>query len=248
MKKIIYALVLCTVLVSCKKNSGTEEQPTPTVTISFAHNIVESNSMVRSTTNDYLDIIAEQTPKAVTVTLRNTDLGKSYTCKSNEQITLPIGNYTISASCKGNVYCTLSNTAQKIYEAPALSMPQTTAKIETSSTITLNLSYQCYAVFALIDECASCRAYAERNGTTNTLPKYGKYYVAYFDYNGMYITLTPYEDSTEFITTDYRFVTTYDTTNTYAEFGKYYVIHPTKVDKTSATFETNIPPMEEGEI
>lgn len=246
MKKIIYALMLCTVLVSCKKNSGTEEQPTPTVTISFAHNIVESNSMVRSTTNDYLDIIAEQTPKVVTVTLGNTDLGKSYTCKSNEQITIPIGNYRISASASAIRHDYIIGTSTSMYSKPSLTMGETFVYITEPTTITLNLAYDCYAVFALIDESKKC--YAHYIDKEVDFLKSGKYYYAYFNKGGIDVRLLPYDDSTDFISTDYRFVTTYDTTNTYAEFGKYYVIHPTKVDKTNSTFEMNIPPMEEGEI
>lgn len=240
MKKALI-LLLCVYYCACKKTPA--EQTTPTVTLSFVHNLVESNSMVRSTSNDFLDIIESHTPQVVSVTLKNTDLDKTYYCKSNEQITLPVGNYEIIASG-----CELSSSENTIIgsvkKRPSVKQSKTFINVTSATkSITLNLSYDCYAIFAFIDECRACGA----SVSDYQFPKVGKYFVAYA-VDTATIYLEQYEDSTEFISTQVKFVTTYDTTNIFAEFGKYYVIHPTKVDKANSAFETNIPPMEEGEI
>lgn len=239
---------MCISFIACSKDNS--EDIIPMVTLSFNQQIVSGNSMTRATTNEFLDIIEEQTPNYVNVTLKNLDLNKTYTCKSNETITIPIGNYEISAEMGANSSKYVIGTSGSMYSTPILSMDKINYTItHNTKLITLNVCYKCYAVFALIDECKSCVAYYIDNNVD--FYKKGKYYVAYFKYTesrGMDIRLTPYDDSTEFITTTYNFSTTYDINKVFAEFGKYYVIHPQKVDKTSCSFNVNITDMEEGEI
>lgn len=246
MKKILFILMLCVSLIACNKHSDDIVETTPTVTISFDQQLVSSNSMVRSTTNEFLDIIEEQTPKYVIVTLKNLDLDKTFTCKSNETITIPIGNYEISGIYNSSS-SSFGNTGNNIYRAPCLFCDRFNINITSNNTITLNVYYNCYAIFALIDECESCVAkYGSNQGS---LLKYNKYFYGYFKNEHDYsIIITPYADSTEFITTTYNFSTIYDVNKVFAEYGKYYVIHPQKVDKTTSSFEVNFTDMEEGEI
>lgn len=244
MKKILYVLTFCLVFVSCSKDDDFSME-NDMVTISFNQQLVSSNSMTRSGGNEFLDIIEEQTPDYVNVTLKNLDLGKTFTCKSNETITIPIGNYEISAKCATPSSEYVVGTSGLMYKTPIINCNSFSHFISnTTQAVTLNCSYNCYAVFALIDECKSCEAYGSKKVG---FYKHGKYYVAYFN-RGMEIRLTPYDDSTEFITTTYNFSTTYDVSKVFAEFGKYYVIHPQKVDKTSCSFNVNITDMEEGGI
>lgn len=241
MKKIFLFAICALAIVSCKKHNDTE-QPTPMVTISFEHRIVEGHSMVRSTSNDFLDIIEEQTPQSVTVWLKNTDLNKTYHCESTESITIPVGNYKVSAQS----YTNLSDYL--LYSKPLLKMPETATNIGTTTgKITLNLSYNCYAIFALIDECRYVEA-QRSNFSDVEFPKVGKYYVGYFYHDGITIDILPYTDSSEFSANKYTFVTTYNPTDTFAEFGKYYVVHPTKIDSTTSSFDVQFPTMEEGAI
>lgn len=245
MKKIILLALCALAIVSCKKNNDTE-QPTPMVTISFEQRIVEGHSMVRSASNDFLDIIEEQTPKVVTVTLKNTDLNKTYTCESTETITIPVGNYELSAKSNNTTGSAL--IATYVYATPVVKLNKTTVNITTQSTkIQLNLSYDCYAIFALIDECQTCEIKAE-GYQYEDMDKIGKYFVAYSAHDAIYVKLTPYSDSTNFSATENKFVTSYDAKNIFVELGKYYVVHPTKIDSTTSSFEVNMPTMEEGEI
>lgn len=240
MKKVFIIAVYIIAVISCKKHNN--EQPTPMVTISFDQRIVPGHSMVRSTSNDLLDIIAEQTPTSVTVWLKNTDLNKTYHCESSESITIPVGNYKISAQS----YTSLSD--QLLYTKPMLKMSETATNINANTdNITLNLSYSCYAIFALIDECSYVEA-QHSNFSDNEFPKVGKYYVGYFYRDGVIINILPYTDSTDFSATKIKFVTTYNPTDTFAEFGKYYVVHPTKIDATTSSFDVQFPTMQEGEI
>lgn len=234
MKKILFTLIMCISFIACSKDSS--EDITPMVTLSFNQQIVSGNSMTRATTNEFLDIIEEQTPSYINVTLKNLDLDKTYTCKSNESITIPLGEYEISAESNNGTMT--SSSYGSYYSNPKLKVNTNNIKITaTTKEITLNAYYACYGVFALIDECAKC----------SFSTKYGKYYVAYFSTDAS-AKLTPYDDSTEFITTEYQFSRTYTIGKIYAEYGKYYVIHPQKVDKTSCSFNVNITDMEEGEI
>lgn len=247
MKKIFFALMLCVSMVACKKHEIEDVETTPMVTISFDQQIVTSNSMVRSTTNEFLDIIEEQTPDYVNVTLKNLDLNKTFTCKSNETITIPIGNYEISSSNESNTYSNVIGGRK--YSLPQLKGNTFNSTINNNTkTITLNVYYNCFAVFALIDECKSvtCRENSG-NKVSYSFGKQGKYYVSYFQ-NGCIVNIAPYDDSNDFISISYTFSTTYNVNEIFAEYGKYYVIHPQQVDKTSCSFNVNITDMEEGEI
>lgn len=236
MKKILYVLALCLIFMSCSKD-GDFSKKNDMVTISFNQQLVSSNSMTRAAGNEFLDIIEEQTSDYVNVTLKNLDLDKTYTCKSNETITIPLGNYEVSGYYKSQ-----SNSGYLF--APYLKCDTFNLNIKyDTKTITLNTYYNCYAVFALIDECKSC---THSNGYS--FDKKGKYYVKYFDESNITIFLTPYDDSTEFITTTYNFSTTYTIGKVFAEYGKYYVVHPQKVDKTTSSFNINLEDMEAGEI
>jgi hypothetical protein len=244
MKKIILLAVCALAIVSCKKDNDTE-QPTSMVTISFDQRIVSGNSMVRSATNDFLDIIEEQTPKVVTVTLKNTDLNKTYTCESNESITIPVGNYEISATSAQPDH--IGSSTEYAFKTPTLRLDKTNIIVTyATQLITLNLTYNCFAIFALIDECSACK-FKDIYGSFYAFPKVGKYYVAY-GIDQTRVHLEPYADSKDFVSAEYKFVLTYDAHNIFAEYGKYYVLHPTKVEKSNSSFDVQFPTMQEGEI
>ena len=244
MRKFFILCIMAFVMCSCNKHNAVEN---PMVTISFNQQMVTGLPMTKGTTNDFLNIIAEQTPTYVNVTLKNLDLGKTFTCKSNESITIPIGNYEISANSATPEYEYVVGTSGSIYKTPIIKCSTNTHSITTiTSSITLYCYYDCYAVFALVDECQSCCAtYIDKNVS---FYKKGKYYVGYFQYDGMKVNLTPYDDSNDFISTSYTFSTTYDVNKVYAEYGKYYVIHPQQVDKVTSSFTMQLPTMVEGEI
>lgn len=246
-KNIFIPIVLLLTLSGCSKDELNNDEVIPTVTISFHNHLVASNSMCRSDNNEFLNIIQEQTPNYINVTLKNIDLDKTYKCKSNESITIPIGNYEINGeyNASGSYYS--SSDSDVIYKGPCLKCDTFTTTInDNSNKITLNTYYNCFAVFALIDECKSC-GIAQFTNVSYDLFKYNKYYYGYFkkDCN---ITLTPYDDSTEFITTTYKFSTIYNVNKVFAEYGKYYILHPQKVNKTNANFNLIIPDMIQGEI
>lgn len=233
MKKFFILCLMAFVMCSCNKHNVVEN---PMVTISFNQQMVTGLPMTKGETNDFLNIIAEQTPTYVNVTLKNLDLGKTFTCKSNESITIPLGEYEISAESNGGTMTSSSGGAY--YSIPKLKVNTNNIKITaTTKEITLNAYYACYAVFALIDECAKC--------SFNT--KYGKYYVAYF-FTDANVTLTPYEEIANLFTTTYEFSIDYIKDKIYAEYGKYYVIHPQQVDKVTSSFTMQLPNMVEGEI
>lgn len=234
-------------MYSCNKNTDVEN---PMVTISFDQQLVSSNSMTRTTSNVFLDIIEEQTPTYVNVTLKNLDLNKTFTCTSNQTITVPIGNYEITGGNIPSNKVSLSSGDYFMYQTPSIKIKTNRYQITTNTEeIILNVFYNCYAVFAEIDENKSCKANMYGSTDNYTFYKNGKYYISYFSVDDTFpieISLTPYDNSTEFIATTYIFSKTYDVNKVYAEYGKYYVIHPQKVDKTNSQFIINLDKMEEG--
>ena len=225
MKKITFILAICFTVIACKKNEV--EVIIPTTTITFEHLLTPNHSMVRSSGSDIVDVIKEQTPNYINVTLKDINTDKVYTCKSNEVITLPIGEYEVSGSYPGNIiHNAMSSTPNLKCDSFFISITDTT------NTIVLNIYYDCYVVVAMVNECENC-VYNYTNGN-NYFPKKKDYYIGFFEYGDIEITLIPYDNSTEFVTTTYNFSTTYNTNNKdyfYAEYGKYYLIHPQRVDK-----------------
>ena len=243
MKKFFVLCLMAFVMCSCNKHNVVEN---PMVTISFNQQMVTGLPMTKGETNDYLNIIAEQTPTYVNVTLKNLDLDKTFTCKSNESITIPVGEYEIYANKSGEYLQLSTSTPDKMYKTPTLDCNTFRQTISSNTTnITLNVYYSCYAIFALIDECENCQ---ETNYNKHSFYKNGKYYVGYFSKPHTIVTLTPYNDSNEFVSTSYTFSTTYNVNKVYAEYGKYYVIHPQQVNKVTSSFTMQLPNMVEGEI
>ena len=246
MKKIFMIMAFCLTIISCTKEV-IDDVPSM-VTISFDQQLVTSNSMVRSGgSNDFLNIIESQTPTYINVSLKNLDLDKTFTCKSNETITIPIGNYEISAEKESDKVSGMSSQGinYDIYVNPNLKCDKFNYYINKTTNITLNAYYNCYVIFALVDECKKC---AEVNNIYNaSLTKINNYYVGYFKHSSLQIALTPY-DNTEFMETTFNFSTIYDKDKIYVEYGKYYVLHPQKIDKTDSVFNLNILNMTEGNI
>lgn len=243
MKKFFILCLMAFVMCSCNKHNVVEN---PMVTISFNQQMVTGLPMTKGETNDFLNIIAEQTPTYVNVTLKNLDLGKTFTCKSNESIAIPIGNYEISSSNESNSYTSVRGGRK--FALPQLKGSTFNSTINNNTkTITLNVYYNCFAVFALIDECQSPSCPESSGNYHSGFSKQGKYYVSYFQ-NGCEVKITPYDDSNDFISTTYNFSTTYDVNKVYAEYGKYYIIHPQQVDKVTSSFTMQLPNMVEGEI
>lgn len=233
MKKFIFISIFCLTMMSCAKLTT----PSEMVTISFTEKYVESHTITRADGNVYLNTIALHTPDYVNVSLTNKDSGETFTCKSNESITVPNGTYDVSAE-----YVSTD------YTEPFLKSNSVNTEItKETSSIELDIFYDCYAVFALTDECKSC--YYEKPGTLYEIPftKTDGVFVGYFNDNRT-INLTPVDDNDDYVNTTYQFSTAKEDGKVYAEYGKYYVVHPSPNPNTTSSFITQMPTMTEGEL
>ena len=234
MKKFIFISIFCLTMMSCAKPTT----PSEMVTISFTEKYVESHIITRADDNVYLNTIALHTPEYVNVSLTNKDSGKTFTCKSNESITIPNGNYDVSAE-----YVSTD------YTEPFLKSNKVNTEITKETTsIELNIFYNCYAVFALTSECKACHYRKAPDSLCDiSFTKFDKVFVGYFN-DDRRIKLTPLDDNDDFIQTVYEFSTTKTEGKVYAEYGKYYVVHPSPNPITTSSFITHMPTMTEGEL
>lgn len=232
MRKFLLFLAIASICIACAEITPMGETM---VTISFDTRIVSGHQMTRADENTFLQIIEEQTPSYVNVTLKNVDSEEVYTCVSNESITIPIGNYDVSAEYVGTEF-----------EEPNLKCDIFNIDITHEiSTISLNTYYNCYAIFALIDECV-CRY--EKTGTLYEipLPQYDEeYYIGYFSDDRVF-NLQAKGDA--FIDTSFEFSVSGANGKIHAELGKYYVLHPDGNPNVSSGFTITLPPMVEGEL
>ena len=133
-----------------------EYTPIPTdemVEVSFTHQMVSGRPMVRSG-KSVLEDIANSTPTYLDLKLRNIELDTTFTCKSNESIKIPMGEYEITGE---NVGRTTDNI---LYDIPPIKCGTFITTIdETINSVSLDVYYDCYAVVALTDECKEVHLY-----------------------------------------------------------------------------------------
>ena len=127
-----------------------EYTPIPTnemVEVSFTHQMVSGKPMVRSG-GSVLEDIASSTPTYLDLRLRNIELDTTFTCKSDESIRIPMGEYEIYGE---NVGRTNDNI---LYDVPPIKCDTfVTAIDESINSVSLDVYYDCYAVVALTNEC-----------------------------------------------------------------------------------------------
>lgn len=256
MKKFFTLIfTLCVFVCSCSKEPLNTEPEM--VTISFEQVMVTGNSMVRSGSNEYLDIIEELTPKVVEVTLKHKIYKNVFTCKSNESITIPKGEYEIIAKAgedtKYNRSHTVFNQGTFYYTYSlfknALIYYSDTITINDNSNIVLKMSYNCSCIIGKKEE-GDCYSYLARykgfDGKKHELNLYNdEYYIVF--YNKVYSCETDVYFSIEVDENPYT-ISVYNIRADQMQIGKYYVLHTTQVESTNNSFDTQYVSMTEGEI
>lgn len=257
MKKIFtFIFTLCVLVCSCSKELLNTESEM--VTISFEQVMVTGNPMVRSEPNEFLDIIEELTPKVVEVTLKHKTYGNVFTCKSNESITIPKGEYEITAKAGGDTKYNHTHTnsvpgwtAYYTYSLfrNALIYYEDTITISDDSNIVLKMSYNCCCIIGKKEE-GNCYSYLARyesfDGNKHELNLYkDEYYIVF--YNREYSCEKDVYFSIEVDENPYT-ISVYGIIADRMQIGKYYVLHTTPVESTNNSFDMQYIPMTEGEI
>ena len=238
MKRFIVFCLMAFMVCSC-----IEYTPIPTdemVEVSFTHQTVSGRPMVRSG-KSVLEDIANSTPTYLALKLRNIELDTTFTCKSNESIKIPMGEYEITGE---NVGRTTDNI---LYDIPPIKCGTFITTIdETINSVSLDVYYDCYAVVALTDECKEVHLYTTEDEYI-TCGVFGGDYITNYFKTDVRLTLIPNE-GTDLIPTTYEFSTTSATDKVNAEYGKYYLIHPQRDNNITGSFTIVPPNMSEGEI
>lgn len=231
MKRIFLFLVFFASIISCQK------QEIDTVSVSFNTNILSGSSMVKSSSNECLDIIRDLTQYG-TITLENRKTGDIYIALSvNETIVIPEGYYDV------RYVDNPTNISGILYSTPVMTFHTYSVYIsKETNVIDINLYYDCYATFVPKDECE----YAIHLGNkAYEFPVVGNYHVAFFvdGYNAIQLYKT--KNSNE--RTMFTLTTDGEEGTIKVEKGKYYILHSEYEDVESG-FNINIQDMEEGVI
>ena len=243
MKKILLAILVSVLfVVSCDKANYNSNDM---VTVSFKEQIVTTGVMTRA--GDFINTIKEQTPEYVVITLKNLDLNETFVCNSNEDITIPVGEYVISSASQLGDSMVVGRS-QYMYASPQLRSDAVTQTITSNTTsITLNVYYDCYAVIASKDECDKCEIHYSDNSVREMF-EYGDHFVSYFKHDDVDIVIKPHADSTRLLTTTFTFSTDVENGKVFAEQGKFYAIHPKRIGETGSSFDFVLDGMTEGNI
>lgn len=238
MKKFILFYLMTFMVCSC-----IEYTPIPTnemVEVSFTHQMVSGKPMVRSG-GSVLEDIASSTPTYLDLRLRNIELDTTFTCKSDESIRIPMGEYEIYGE---NVGRTNDNV---LYDVPPIKCDTFITTIDESiNSVSLDVYYDCYAVVALTNECKEIHLHTTGDKYI-TYGVFGGDYITRYFKTDVRLTLIPNE-GTDLIPTTYEFSTTSVTNKVNAEYGKYYLVHPQRDNSTNGSFTIVPPNMSEGKI
>lgn len=238
MKRFIVFCLVAFMVCSC-----IEYTPIPTdemVEVSFTHQMVSGKPMVRSG-ESVLEDIASSTPTHLELRLRNIELDTTFTCKSNESIKIPMGEYEITGENVGET------TDNVLYDIPPIKCDTFVTTIdETINSVSLDVYYDCYAVVALTDECKEVHLHTTGDKYI-TYGVFGGDYITRYFKTDVRLTLIPNED-TNLIPTTYEFSATPTTDKVNVEYGKYYLVHPQRDNSTTGSFTIVPPSMSEGEI
>lgn len=230
-------------MMSCHKMKN----PVEYATVKFGYRMVESNSMVKSSSdNEIVELINSLLPEKITVTLKSLTDGNSYTCETGKTVTLPVGEYSVKYEYeKGYSYFTYSKPMFKINQNITIS--------KDASNYTLNATYTCCGIVYDMKEVKSASIYkitdkghsyscgGSNLGTTEK--------VFFFKPSSGYVlSLTVYPDDPDFVSTEITFTSTYNKKDLFVEPGKYYYIHPNTVTKTDNAISVKYPEWEKGII
>ena len=183
--------------------------------------------------------------------------GNVFTCKSNESITIPKGEYKIIAKAGED---TKYNRSHTVFDQTtfyytyslfknALLYYSDTITINDNSNIVLKMSYNCSCIIGEKEE-GNCYSYLIRykafDGKKHELNLYkDKYYIVF--YNKAYSCETDVYFSIEVDENPYT-ISVYNIRADLMQHGKYYVLHTTQVESTNNSFDMQYISMVEGEI
>lgn len=234
MKKflILAAFVLA---VACSR----EEQ---FATLSFGLRGVEEHSITKSYVEDVRTLIAANTPTTVTLTLTRVKTGKNYSVATGENITLPVGEYTVKGSITPTSVTGFPRQGMWAANTASISINETVEVVSGTDTYALTPTFTCFAVAAL-EDCASY-TYAHSNASGSVTGSGIK--LRFFGWDNDYelaFTAKPVSyDTSE----DTRFV--FGGTGVKATNGKFYVLHPEAVTTEEGGFTFNIADWTEGAL
>ncbi len=225
MKKVL--LIAAILAVSCAKQDEL-------ATLSFGLKGVTEHSMTKAYVDDVQAIIASRMPETITLQLTRTKSGKHYSVATGETITLPVGEYTVTASIAPASVAAFPRPGMWSSSTPSISINESITIVAGTSSYALTPTFNCFAIAAL-EECASY-SYKHQSATGSVTGNGIK--VGFFQWDNNYeltVTAIPTDydarDDTKF---------TFGGVGVHATNGKFYVLHPDTVttEEGGFTFDT----------
>lgn len=229
---LILLICICALFsfISCEKTKK------EIVTVSFNTQISSGNSMVKSSSNEILDIISQLTSIG-SIALKNIESGKEYVVSTNETIELYEGYYDISYIDNSTlVYDTFYSTPPLLFHNHRVYISK------EINVIDIQLYYDCYAIFIPIDGLKKV-IYPGEFSNTHYLEVVNNYFVGFFSDGWTCLTLyhTDSDHKSFYLTTDG------EDGSIQVEKGKYYIIN-TNFEDIESIFDINLQEMVEGTI
>lgn len=241
--KRIICIIAAILLAACT------ELP-PTATVSFNIGGVRSGTLTKSGDGLEAALAATAPTQTPELTIQSTSVSlRRYTAKPGESITLPVGEYRVTATYTPSVAGDAAGS--NIFRQPSYSVDDVVVVTEDNDAYTVDAAYTCFALVIDYSESAKYRhyhgSYGWRDFSYFTGDTYG---VAYIDFAAVW-SATPYritavpKDAVGHEETQYSLVNE-GTNGVLVEAGKWYLFSPDAVTTTSGALSVALPDWVQG--
>lgn len=222
----------------------------PTATVSFNIGGVRSGTLTKAGDGIEAALAATAPTQTPELTIQSTSVAlRKYTARPGESITLPVGEYRVTATYTPSVAGDAAGC--NIFRQPSYKVDDTITVTEDEDSYTVDASYTCFALVIDYGECSKYRhyhaAYGWRDFSYFTGSGYG---VAYIDFaanwsaNPYRITAVP-TDAVNHEETAYSLVHS-GTDGVLVEAGKWYMFSPDEVTTASGSLSVVLPDWAQG--
>ena len=240
MKRAYHLIAVLIIAASCNEITP----PTATVCINIGG--VRSGAITKSIDEVGAALAATAPSATPTLTLQSTEVAlRKYTATPGESVTVPVGEYRVTASYQPAVVGDASGN--NIYKTPSYKVDETIIVTEGADEYTVTASYDCFALVIDYDECEAYRhnqyqqmvdfAFFTKTGTVGVAYIGLEYLWGSINYR---LIVVP-KDKVEHEETEYHIVATDGYSGVKVEAGKWYSFSPNGVTTTSGSIGISTP-------
>ena len=241
MKKFILLSIL--ILAGCTANINLENE----VTASFGLSLYDTG---RFPTKGIASEISSALPESVNLTLTNTQTNAAYNVATGEEITLPVGTYSVAGTYNPTLVQGIVGTTRFTSTTPKIVVSDEITIVPGTTQYSVSATYGSFAIGVIPSEVSAWTGRFKGNIANVEYIDGGDVWWTFVTgnldpTNYFFTTITPTAGSAQ----SFSFHTSGEMDGgVLAEYGKWYIMHPAGVSAQSGNFSLNISAWESGDL